>query len=346
MKVLVVNKDKSLSIENIKTPKPKSHQALVKILSCGICNGTDIKLIHGTFKGYDDSLYPIILGHEAVGQVIEIGDHVSGLKIGDTVLLPFNEDTEIYHAAWGGFAEYGIVNDFDAVIKLFPEEHELIGLARSQTVIPGTIDPVYASMIITLREVLSSIKRFGITEKDSIVIFGCGPVGQTFIRFLSLLGVDKIIAIDIIDAKLVLAKNNGAKYTFNSKKVNIEEEVKQIFSNGVDFVLDAVGISEIINQAMALIRDQGSICCYGISPNTNANIDWRKAPYNWKLHFQQFPSKNEEGLVHEQIMEWINHKEIDLQDFVSNVYSFNEIIEAFNQLENRNIPLKGVVKFE
>ena len=66
MKTLVVNKDGSLEVKEIPKPSYNSKQALVKTISCGICNGTDAKLIHRTFKGVDMDQYPLMLGHEAV----------------------------------------------------------------------------------------------------------------------------------------------------------------------------------------------------------------------------------------------------------------------------------------
>ena len=87
MKGLAVHENRKLQIVELPMPEYNEYQALVKVLACGICNGTDSKIIHGTFKGVDT--YPILLGHEAVGKVVETGKHVKYLKPGDIVLLPF-----------------------------------------------------------------------------------------------------------------------------------------------------------------------------------------------------------------------------------------------------------------
>ena len=103
MKTLVVNPDGKLEIREIEKPSYTSKQALVKTVACGICNGTDAKLIHGTFKGVDESQYPLMLGHEAVGEVVEIGTEVKGYRIGDKVLLPFvDPDAEKYGTYYEG----------------------------------------------------------------------------------------------------------------------------------------------------------------------------------------------------------------------------------------------------
>ena len=87
MKTLVIAKDGSLSIQEVNKPRYNEYQALVKTIACGMC-GTDIKLIHRTFKGFPESVYPIMLGHEGVGEVVEVGGAVKNFKPGDKVVVP------------------------------------------------------------------------------------------------------------------------------------------------------------------------------------------------------------------------------------------------------------------
>ena len=245
MKTLVVNKDGSLEVCEIPKPRYTEKQALVKMISCGICNGTDAKLIHRTFKGVEAEQYPLMLGHEGVGEVVEVGSEVKGYKVGDKVLLPFvDPDPEIYGelgSTWGAYGEYGVVHD----VQAYPEG-AAPECAYAQTVLPDYVDPVDGAMIVTLREVLSSIKRFGIKENNSIAVFGCGPVGLTFIRFLSILGVHPIIAFDRHDDKVEEALSKGADYAFNSCNCDPKEEIRKICPDGVQFVLDAVGLLSLI----------------------------------------------------------------------------------------------------
>lgn len=114
MKTLVVREDSSLEIIEIPKPRINKKQALVKMIACGMC-GTDVKLIHKKFKGFPESVYPIMLGHEGVGEVVEIGADVKGLKLGDKVMLPFvDPDEELFGklgSGWGAISEYGVVHD-------------------------------------------------------------------------------------------------------------------------------------------------------------------------------------------------------------------------------------------
>lgn len=87
MKSLAVYEDGHLEIVEVPMPKYGEYEALVKMESCGVCNGTDLKIIHKKLKGFDT--YPALLGHEGIGRVVEVGSKVTSFKKGDLVTLPF-----------------------------------------------------------------------------------------------------------------------------------------------------------------------------------------------------------------------------------------------------------------
>lgn len=341
MKSYVVYADQSCGIVDMPMPKYGDYDALVKIESCGVCSGTDMKIIHGKFKGVDK--YPVVLGHEGVGRVIEKGKKVTNFEIGDLVLMPYWSDVpEGYSSAWGTYSEYNIVTDARAMKKdgLIPEP-----FSYGQCKLPSDFDPVSSAMIITFREVLSTMKRFGFEANKSIVILGLGPVGLSFVRFARLTGMGPIIAMDIQDAKLELAKKMGADYVINSKDTDIVSAVRRICPDGVDFTLDAVGINSFINTALELIKPDAKVCVYGISEKMDMQLDWSKCPYNWTLHFHQFPSKLAEAEAHLQIVNWIREGVLNPNDFVSHVFDFKDIDRAFDVIKNREPAMKMVIRF-
>jgi threonine dehydrogenase-like Zn-dependent dehydrogenase len=346
MKSLAVDKEGKLSICEVPIPEIDDFRVLVKMESCGVCNGTDLKLIHRNFKGFDT--YPAILGHEGAGRVVKKGKMVKSFEIGDLVLLPFIEGMAgEYYSGWGAYSEYAVIGDSKAMVEngKGPGTPGFSECYYAQQIVPKGIDPVGASMIVTFREVLSATKRFGFKENKSLVIFGAGPVGLCFTRFAKLQGVGPVIVFDVIDEKVSEAKTMGADFAFNSSKADVKEEVRKICRDGVDFVVDAVGINTLINQAMELIKDSGKICCYGISPKLNMELDWSKAPYNWTLQFQQWPSKLEESEAHNQIISWIRMGIINPDDFISDVIPFANIIDAFKIVEEKKAKKKIVIKF-
>lgn len=342
MKTLVVNSDGQLMMKEIPIPKYNSKQALVKNISCGIC-GTDATIIKSEFKGFPRETYPLMLGHEGVGRVVELGSEVTSFKVGDIVLLPFNDkDEEQYGSlgsAWGAFSEYGVIND-----KAAYQEGEVPEVAYAQQIVPDDIDPVDATIIVTLREVYSTIRYFGINKEDSIVVFGSGPVAVTFIKLMSLMGI-KSIGIARSKEKQDILLKNGASAAFNSRENDIKKEIRTLNPNGVKYVLDAVGTAEIINQAMELIEDRGEILCYGVPEYNQMKLDWSKAPYNWKLNFQQMPSKLEESESYGQILTWIREGKINLKDFISNYFTFENILDAFDKHMNQQILKKAIITY-
>ena len=313
--------------------------------SCGVCRGTDTKLIHREFKGFHT--YPAILGHEGAGRVIVKGKHVISFEIGDLVLLPFIEnETDGYHSGWGAFSEFAVVGDAAALIAhgKGPGDPSFSEAYYAQQKVPSEISAVHAAMIITFREVLSACKRFGFREHASLVVYGAGPVGLAFVKFAKLLGMSPIIVSVNRDEKLEEAIAAGADYAFNSHKVNEVAEIRQLAPDGIDFIVDAVGDNVIINQAMKLVKYNGTIGCYGISSQLQMNLDWSLAPYNWKLEFVQWPSKLEESLCHEQIIAWIQSGVLDPTAFISHVMDFSQILEAF-ELVNSGAVRKMIIQF-
>ena len=346
MKSLVVDANHELSVRELPMPKYGECQVLVKTLSCGICNGTDLKLIHGNFKNY--TTYPAILGHEGVGKVVETGSKVKKFKTGDMVLLPFIEGKlgDCY-SGFGAYSEYTVAGDSGAYIEngMGPGTPAFSEGYFAQTIIQkeDNVDPVEASMIVTFREVLSAMKRFDFRPNENILIMGAGPVGLCFAVFAKLIGMKTVIISDIHDEKVSFAKSMGADFAFNSKKIDVKAEVKKLFPDGIDHVVDAVGINGLINDAMELIKYNGKICCYGISPDLSMNLDWSKGPYNWTLQFVQWPLKTEEAEVHAQVISWIKMGVLKPRDFISDVYNFENILDAFKLLEERKSSTKKIV---
>ncbi|MBQ7364152.1 MAG: zinc-binding dehydrogenase [Clostridia bacterium] len=342
MKGYCVHKDGRCAIEELPVPSFGQYEALVKMESCGVCNGTDMKIIHAVFKGIDT--YPVVLGHEGVGRVVKIGKGVTSFAVGDLVLLPFNADMpEGYTSGWGTFSEYGTVADAEAMAAAGLDVPDY---AYAQKKLPCDFDPVAAAMIVTFREVYSTMKRFGFAPGKSLVVLGLGPVGHSFVQFAKFIGMSPVIAIDRVDEKLEKAKAYGAELVIdNSKEVDLVAQVKSLCPDGVDFVLDAVGVSAFINTALSMIKPDAKVCVYGISANMSQEIDWSVCPYNWTLHFHQFPSKLAEGEVHDEIVSWIAEGKLDPMDYISHVYAFDDIDKAYDNIHNRVPTMKMVVKF-
>lgn len=347
MKSIVVQKDLSLALEdNIPVPGIDDCQVLVKVEAGGICAGTDMKIVHGTMKGIDKNTYPALLGHESVGIVEKKGKHVKQFSEGDRVLLPFISNPPAGYASYyGGLSEYGVCTDWMAMVEQGkgPGTPYFDDSLYTQKSIPKSFDPVESTMIVTFREVLAAARGFGLAPNESVVIFGAGPVGMSFVRFAKLMGLAPVICVDISDEKIKDAYGAGADIAINSSSVDVVAEIRRELPDGADHIIDAVGITSLINQAMKLVKPNGQICVYGISPNLSMDLSWAEAPYNWRLYFMQWPVKGQEAAAHSQIINWIECGVLDPKDFISHVFPYEEALKGFDILEKKSEAYKKIV---
>ena len=341
MRGLIVDEAGKLFLANdVPMPEIGEYDCLVKTIACGICAGTDSKIIQKHFKGYDG--YPCVLGHEACGEVVKVGSKVRNYKVGDHVLRSMLSDSEKYFSGWGAFSDYGFVSDYwamdaDGMKDIFTGH-------MAQQIVPGDIDPVKAVMLITFKEVFSALKRFGITSGMDIMVNGCGPVGLTMVNLAKAMGVGRIIASDINEKRLAIAKEMGADDLINAAEGNVEEQAKKIVPDGLDVFIDAVGRNELMNFGLNLIKFNGKVAVYGISPKCNAQIDWEKAPYNWDIHFVQWPTFEEEAATHEEVVKFVREGRLNLDRFVSDTFDIDDFEKGFDAIKSGDC-LKVALKF-
>jgi threonine dehydrogenase-like Zn-dependent dehydrogenase len=227
MKGLVTDGSGNLWLENnIPIPELGPYDSLAKNIACGICNGTDLKLVEGNVRYF--STYPAVIGHEAVGKVVMTGSKVKNFKEGDLVLRSgATSSFSTLHSLWGGFAEYGVVTDFKAMIENGVEITN--PAAITQQIVPTDINPVLAVMMITLKEVQSAIERLGFEKGMNVAIAGCGPVGLSMVRLLRLAGAGKIIVSGHHNDRIEKAGILGADILINSKNSIVTPTIIIVF---------------------------------------------------------------------------------------------------------------------
>ncbi len=341
MRGLVVYGDGTVRLkDDIAMPVINDYSAIVKTIACGICNGTDIKLVEGHLRGFGD--YPAVLGHESVGIVTEVGKKVTKFRIGDYVLRSQLDPCEKYNSLWGSFAEYTRVYDYEA------QERDNAGGNIGdipQQVIPSGLDMADATMIITLKEVYSALKRLGIKQGDSVVIAGDGPVGLAFANCASIYRAGKIILTGHHDTRLNTALNVGADIALDSKtNPDYIRTIKEVLPEGADIFIDAVGNNNNINDAFSLIRDNGTIGLYGIGIKDEIPVKWNSAPYNFRFLSVQWPIPEIEASIHDELIENVMNGNIDLKNYVSDVLPVEQFEKGFELVRSRK-GLKVVLTF-
>jgi threonine dehydrogenase-like Zn-dependent dehydrogenase len=317
-------------VEDVPMPKVSDYSAIVRTIACGICNGTDVKLVQGHLRGFSN--YPAILGHESVGEVIEVGNKVRNFKVEDLVLRSCLPDHfPPYYSLWGSFGEYGRVVDCRAMTL---DGINNDGEAVSQQTIPRGIDPCDGVMLITLKEVYSALKRLVLYPGASVGIVGGGPVGLAMVKCCKLQGAGFVAIADHHNERLAKAVKLGADLAVNSCEEDFEAMVKK-YCLKLDFVIDAVGSCDVVSMALRLVRPDGVIGMYGIGMEDNRPVVWSGGPYNWKLYSVQWPVACIEASVHDAVVGHILNGDIDLKDFVTHVLPVEQYQEGFDLIQNR-----------
>ncbi len=353
MKAAVMMKKGELKVIDVPDVKPDEYQALVKISHCSICNGTDWKLLMGTFPPPPFSIpnlfpygdigwYPGILGHESVGEVIEVGSKVTMFKKGDRVLRVgafYPGKNPEYKSYWGGFAEYGLVEDVQAMEREVPERVGPINYM--QQIVPPNIDGAQATMIITMKEICSAVQNFGVKPKESFFIWGDGPVGLSFARWAKITGAYPVILCGRHDDRLELAKKMGADFVINQKKENVAEKVmKYTDGQGVSKIANAVGTNKLIEDSLDFLANMGTIGMYGLQDTSTppkdeeTTINFSKRIFTWN-GWNLGAIGPDEARVHQQVLDAVKFGLFDPQTLISHVLPLSEIRDGMELIKQR-----------
>jgi S-(hydroxymethyl)glutathione dehydrogenase / alcohol dehydrogenase len=252
-------------------------QVLVKVLHTTIC-GAQLNEIAAA-KGPDKFL-PHLLGHEASATVLETGPGVTNVKVGDTVVLHWRPSLGIQCAppayTWRGKKlNAGWVTTFN--------DHAVVSENR-MTPIPASFDlkiaPLLGCAVTTAAGVIANDAQTKVGE--SVVIFGAGGVGLNVAQFAALAGAYPVVAVDIVDGKLKMARKFGATHTLNSAKGgDVAAEIRAIVgSKGPDKVIETTGVKEVIELAYDITHADGTCVLVGV-PSDKVTI------YTLPIHFNK-----------------------------------------------------------
>jgi len=251
--------------------------------------------------------------------------------------LMLNPPDPDYSSGWGGFSEYNLAADHRAMVEdgANNKEHGWAEVYEIQSKVTQSIPIESAVLLCTWREVYAGLSDFNIINNDemnNILIFGAGPVGLSFVKFLKNLGIKFIGVVDPIEAKRKMALKMGANKVF----VPGETKLKNLpiyLGNKLDAVIDAVGNENIINAAVSLIKMAGSICVYGVIDKPAICLNKSTGPYNFNLLIHQWPTRPREIAAQKPLVKWIKEDKVNYKDFITSEFPITKIIDAIDLLK-------------
>jgi threonine dehydrogenase-like Zn-dependent dehydrogenase len=256
--------------------------AIIKVTSCAIC-GSDLHIFDGVIPGMESG---DVLGHETMGEVVEVGTEVANLRPGDRVVVPFTISCgECFFCKRGFYSGCERSNPNHKTAEklwghspagLFGYSHILGGYAGGQAeylrVPYADIGPIKVPSTLTDDQVLflSDIFPTGymaadncnIQEGDTIAVWGCGPVGQFAIRSAFILGAARVVAIDTVPERLALAKSLGA-ITIDFKEEDVYDRIQELTGGrGADSCIDAVGTEASATGSLDSVMDRVKVATF------------------------------------------------------------------------------------
>ena len=271
MKALLLTAPSKLEFVDFPDPQPADNEVVVRVRACGIC-GSDI---HGWDGSSGRRNPPLIMGHEASGEIIATGPRVSAWKPGDRVTF----DSTI-SCGECRFCRAGQINlcENRRVVGVSPAEYKQHGAFAERLALPDRI--LYrlpnslafdeAAMVEPVSIAVHAVQRTKIAAGSTAVVVGSGMIGLLVIQALKWAGAKNVVAVDLADNRLALARQLGATHTINSGKADTAAEVMRITDGlGADTAFEVVGFTPTLNLALATLKRGGACVLVGnLSPKT------------------------------------------------------------------------------
>jgi threonine dehydrogenase-like Zn-dependent dehydrogenase len=346
MKANVFHGPNNIRIEEVRRPQAGAGEAVIRITLTTIC-GTDLHILRGE--------YPVkpglVIGHEPVGVIEELGEGLSGYKIGDRVLVgaitPCGQCRACLSAQW---AQCGHGEGVEAIggwrfgntIDGAQAEYLLVPYAQANLAkIPGDLKD---EQVVLLADIAST--GFGGAESanihigDTVVVFAQGPIGLCSTAGAKLMGASFIIGVEGDPVRMKMARVMGADVVLDPKQVNVVEEVKRLTSGGADVAIEALGIQETFENCLRCLRPGGTLSSLGVySGKLQVPYDAFAAGIgDYKIVTTLCPGGKERM---RRLMAMVQTKRFDPTPLLTHTFSLDQIVEAYDLFGSRR---EGVLK--
>jgi L-iditol 2-dehydrogenase len=316
MKAVVLRSPYRLEIEELPIPEPSDSEALIKVKAVSIC-ATDLEIYRGTIP----VSYPLVLGHEIAGEVVEIGRNVTKVRKGEKVVI--KPGGIIGRTRNGGFAEYVVVPE-SLLFKL-----------------PENLSYEEGALVELLWTVYHGHKRAGIGVGDSVAILGLGAAGILHLMLAKMAGASPLIGVDIVEDKLKLGKVLGADYVINSKEEDPKGSIMKITNNkGVDVVIEAAGVPQTVKLSLDIARYGGRILLFGII--TDPIREFNAYPI-YEKELTLIGSRAMLESEYEPLYTMLSRSKLDLKPLISAKIPLEKLPETFEQLNKRQLNVIRIV---
>ena len=352
--VVARGRGEPVTLETVLVPDPGPDEVVVDVQACGVCH-TDLHYREG---GITDD-FPFLLGHEAAGMVSDVGEGVTGVEVGDFVVLNWRAVCGLCRACLRGRPWYCFATHNATQRMTLADGTELtaalgIGAFLAKTLVhAGQCTRVDPQAPATAAGLLgcgvmagfgAAVNTAGVTRGDSVAVIGCGGVGNAAIAGSRIVGATTVVAVDVDDRKLEWARGFGATHTVNSRERDPVEAIRELTGGfGADVVIEAVGRPETYEQAFYARDLAGTVVLVGV-PTPEMRIDLplldvfgRGGALKSSWYGDCLPSRDFPLLI-----DLFRQGRFDLEGFVSEKIGIGDVEAAFDRMHRGDV-LRSVV---
>ena len=350
-------------VESITVDPPQRGEVMVKLGACGVCH-SDLSATNGTIPLPP----PLVLGHEAAGEVIAVGEGVSGLAVGDHVVSSF-----IYMCGKCRFCSMGrpvlcveqgkaLTTLPDGTLRTRDAQGRPLNIFSGCGVMAEVatlhvdnvvkIDPkipfdraalVGCAVTTGVGAVFNTAR---VVPGASVAVFGCGGVGLNVIQGAAIAGAVRIVAIDSMESKLELAKKFGATDVLLAKKgEDLTKPLKKLTGGGADYAFECVGSGELAAAAYRAIGRGGVAVVVGVAkPGDSTSVRTMTLPFEEKTLTGSYFGSCVPRIDFPRMLGLYMQGKLKLDELITRRYSIDEAPQAFADLESGK-NARGVIVF-
>ena len=342
MKTAVMKAIGKIELEEREIPQPKEGEVLIKIGYVGIC-GSDVHYFETGAIGDFVVKPPFVLGHEAAGTVVALGEGVDSLKKGDRVAMEPGKTCG--HCEFCRTGRYNLCPDvqFFATPPYDGVFQEYVAYDASMCFrLPDNVSLMEGALIEPLAVGFHAANQGGAHIGQKAVVFGSGCIGLMCLLALKAEGVTEVYVVDVIDKRLEKAMELGAAGVINSSKEDAEERIMELAGGyGVDLAIDTAGADVTINQGIRMVKPGGTIVCVGYSRSGKVTLDMSVA-LNKEITFRTvFRYRH----IYPMAIAAVSSGLINLRNVVTDTFTLDEIQEAMVKSVNDKVNIvKAVIE--
>ncbi len=355
--------NKPVVVERITVDSPERGEVMVKLAACGVCH-SDLSATNGTIA----MQLPLILGHEAAGEVVEVGEGVTGLAVGDHVVSSF-----IYMCGKCRFCAMGrpvlcldqgkaLTTLPDGTLRTRDAQGNLLNvfsgcgvMAEYATLSVDNVVKIDRAIPLDRAALVGCAVTTGVgavfntarvVPGSSVVVFGCGGVGLNVIQGARIAGAGRIVAIDTLQPKLEMAQQFGATDTLLAKPgEDLVKPIKKLTGGGADYAFECVGSGELAGIAYRAIGRGGLAVVVGVAkPGDSTSVRTMTLPFEEKTLTGSYFGSCVPRVDFPRMLALYMAGRLKLDELITHRYKVDEAAQALADLESGK-NARGVIEF-